>query len=144
MTFIGHNLQVAEKFGGPPETRTPDPLIKSLARVQLQPSRVYSNQETNEFTSARFVAACTGHPDTIQPHLPFSSDLTSDVPLKRLALLTTCNLVADLCPGPDQSKFVNLSPRGRHAIKAKQAIPTLQKPLSCLLWPRHRCERTES
>src|SRR5262249_12585997 len=31
MIFDGHEVQVIEKFGGPPETRTPDPLIKSRA-----------------------------------------------------------------------------------------------------------------
>ena len=35
MTFYGQNAQVLEKFGGPPETRTPDPLIKSQLLYQL-------------------------------------------------------------------------------------------------------------
>ncbi len=35
MIFHGHNMQVIEGFGGPPETRTPDPLIKSQLLYQL-------------------------------------------------------------------------------------------------------------
>ena len=35
MTFHGQSTQVLEKNGGPPETRTPDPLIKSQLLYQL-------------------------------------------------------------------------------------------------------------
>jgi hypothetical protein len=35
MIFDGHNAEVVEKIGGPPETRTPDPLIKSQLLYQL-------------------------------------------------------------------------------------------------------------
>jgi len=38
MTFYGQNAQVLEKFGGPPETRTPDPLIKSQFRRGPEPN----------------------------------------------------------------------------------------------------------
>ena len=32
-------------FGGPPETRTPDPLIKSLIPAKIQPTLAYSSEE---------------------------------------------------------------------------------------------------
>ena len=32
-------------FGGPPETRTPDPLIKSPFTVRIQPTLAYSSEE---------------------------------------------------------------------------------------------------
>ena len=35
MTINGQSAQVLERFGGPPETRTPDPLIKSQLLYQL-------------------------------------------------------------------------------------------------------------
>jgi hypothetical protein len=34
MIFGGHNVQVIEKNGGPPETRTPDPLAEGGAPCQ--------------------------------------------------------------------------------------------------------------
>jgi hypothetical protein len=45
MIFHGHNMQVIERFGGPPETRTPDPLIKSPFTVRIQPTLAYSSEE---------------------------------------------------------------------------------------------------
>ena len=33
------------RFGGPPETRTPDPLIKSPFTVRIQPTLAYSSEE---------------------------------------------------------------------------------------------------
>ena len=36
MVFDGHNVQVGEISGGPPETRTPDPLIKSPFQEKVQ------------------------------------------------------------------------------------------------------------
>jgi hypothetical protein len=38
MIFDGHNVQVIEKFGGPSETRTPDPLIKSQVQSGAEPN----------------------------------------------------------------------------------------------------------
>ena len=45
MIFDGHNMQVLEKFGGPPETRTPDPLIKSPLPTRIQSTLAYSSEE---------------------------------------------------------------------------------------------------
>jgi hypothetical protein len=35
LIFGAQSAQVLERFGGPPETRTPDPLIKSQLLYQL-------------------------------------------------------------------------------------------------------------
>ncbi len=35
MTFDGQARKCLERYGGPPETRTPDPLIKSQLLYQL-------------------------------------------------------------------------------------------------------------
>jgi hypothetical protein len=42
MIFYGHSTQVVEKNGGPPETRTPDPLIKSPLKPQTQATTDYN------------------------------------------------------------------------------------------------------
>jgi hypothetical protein len=53
-----------EKFGGPPETRTPDPLIKSLTPAKLHPTPAYCSEENPKFPLVAFVAVCTERTDT--------------------------------------------------------------------------------
>src|SRR5262249_41121508 len=69
MIFDGHEVQVIEKFGGPPETRTPDPLIKSQTRATLHPTPNYCSGGKQKPPMVAFVAVRTDCTDTKRTQL---------------------------------------------------------------------------
>src|SRR5262245_54209245 len=51
MIFDGHEVRVIEKFGGPPETRTPEPVIKSRATPR---TTAYMRRQDPSVPSVRY------------------------------------------------------------------------------------------
>src|SRR6266478_6593848 len=62
LIFRAQSAQVVESFGGPPETRTPDPLIKSFSRLTPQTTTCQKSKASQEKKSQLLSGRCRSLP----------------------------------------------------------------------------------
>jgi hypothetical protein len=102
-----------EKFGGPPETRTPDPLIKSPTPAKLQPTPAYCSEEKQKFPLVALVAVRTERTDTKRTQTKKSNFHSESVSLDQIDVLfnSVSHLARAACRyiGNIQTRYIGMN-----------------------------------